>query len=270
MYLIEGVMRMKEEEIIEKYNEIKKEWETHLKSENVKLPKLHFKSKFTINALVLVYLYKNIGKPVSKKALTLFVKEMGHDVNDIQQARHLAQQSGWYILSGTRGDIGAIIYSLTNGEYLLKTIKEPYPSYSMLKRTSTLNRDSWDDIKKMYSNRCASCGSEEGMQNRYYPSSITKLQKGHMNPNKPLELGNIIPQCSKCNQPDRNYFIYDRFGRVISIADAKYIKKATETVQKDTLELLIEKYPLDAKKILEKKILWRQTPNTTEHPKVDS
>ena len=31
---------------------------------------------------------------------------------------------------------------------MLKTIKEPYPSYKNLKRTESLNAGSWDELKK--------------------------------------------------------------------------------------------------------------------------
>ena len=40
-----------------------------------------------------------------------------------------------------------------------------------------------------------------------------------MDPSKPLEPGNIIPQCEKCNRADRNYWIYDEKGRVVGIAN---------------------------------------------------
>ena len=59
-----------------------------------------------------------------------------------------------------------------------------------------------------------------------------------MNPSKPLEMGNIIPQCEKCNRPDRNYFVYNAKGRVIKIADPKFVLKSAEKVKNDMLKLL--------------------------------
>lgn len=120
---------------------------------------------------------------------------MGFDINDVQQARHLAQQSGWYILSGTRGDSECKNLGIKPGEYMLKTIHEPYSSYKNLKRTESLNASSWDELKKIYNYRCATCGSKEGENNFLYPASITTLQKGHKDPSLPLTIDNTIPPC---------------------------------------------------------------------------
>lgn len=89
-------------EIEKKYNEILTAYKNNLEKYNVKMPKLYLKDKYTINGLVLIYLYAKIGKIVSKQELTDYLRTMGFDINDVQQDRHLAQQYGWYILSGTR------------------------------------------------------------------------------------------------------------------------------------------------------------------------
>ena len=91
-------------EIEKLYNIILKEYKNSLEKYNVKMPKLYSNGNYTLNALVLIYLFSKIGEIVSKQELTDYVRTMGFDINDVQQARHLAQQSGWYILSGTRGD----------------------------------------------------------------------------------------------------------------------------------------------------------------------
>ena len=143
------------------------------------MPKLYSNGNYTLNSLVLIYLYTNIGKIVSKQELTDYLRTMGFYINDVQQARHLAQQAGWYILSGTRGDYECKCLGIKSGEYMLKTIKKPYPSYKKLKRTSSLTADSWKELKKIYGNRCATCGSKEGKPNYLYPASITTLQQGH-------------------------------------------------------------------------------------------
>lgn len=135
-------------EIEKLYNIILKEYKNSLEKYNVKMPKLYSNGNYTLNALVLIYLFSKIGEIVSKQELTDYVRTMGFDINDVQQARHLAQQSGWYILSGTRGDYECKNLGIKSGEYMLKTIKEPYPSYKNLKRTETLNAGSWDELKK--------------------------------------------------------------------------------------------------------------------------
>ena len=63
-----------------------------------------------------------------------------------------------------------------------------------------------------------------------------------MNPNKPLTIDNIFPQCEKCNRPDRNYFEYDKKGRVIKIADPKFILKSNKKIQKEAYEYLKLKF----------------------------
>ena len=90
----------------------------------------------------------------------------------------------------------------------------------------------------------ATCGSKEGEYHNIRKNEITKLQAGHMNPSKPLELGNIIPQCQVCNRPDRDRWIYDKTGRVIEIADSddgkRVVEKYLKRVSKSTKEYFLD------------------------------
>ena len=238
-------------EIEQKYNEILKEYNKSLKEFNVKMPKLYSNNNYTLNALVLVYLYAKIGEIVSKQELTDFLRSMGFDINDVQQARHLAQQSGWYILSGTRGDYECKELGIKSGEYMLKTISEPYPSYKNLKRTESLNAGSWDELKKMYNYRCATCGSKEGEPNFLYPASVTTLQQGHKDPSLPLTIDNTIPQCPFCNRASRNYFVFDNKGRVEKIYDPHFVLRSDKDIQLIMMKLLIEENYDEAKEMIE-------------------
>lgn len=94
-----------------------------------------------------------------------------------------------------------------------------------------------NDLKK-YNNRCATCGSIEGEPNIHYPNVTTQLQKGHKNPNKPLEYGNIIPQCDQCNIQDRNNFVYNNKGRVIKIANPRFVLRSDKATKKAMYDLL--------------------------------
>ena len=232
------------------YQEISSEYNQNLKKYNVIMPNLYKGVKYTIKALVLIYLYDHIGEIVSKQELTDFIRNMGYNTNDMQQARHLAQQDGWYILSGKRGDYECRKLGIKAGTYMLKTIKEPYPSYQKLKRTEKLNANSWEELKKIYNNRCATCGSKEGKSNLLYPASITLLQQGNKDPSLPLTLNNTIPQCQFCNRPSRNYFIFDNKGRVEKIYDPKFVLKSDKEIQLEMLKILIEKHPDEAKQII--------------------
>jgi len=132
------------------YNELENNWKVYLEPLNVKMPNLLVSGKYTKDALVLIYLYDRIGEKVTKHELTIFLKEMGFVTDDVQQARHLAQQKGWYILSGTRRDIECKQYNLNNGDYLFKTYKEKYPSYYSIRRGTKPVEDEWEELKKRY------------------------------------------------------------------------------------------------------------------------
>jgi len=244
-------MELSNKEIGELYEGIKTKWERYLKKEGVILPSLRNKTSYTKDALVLVYLYKNINKKVSKTELTAFIQKFYPKTNDVQQARHLAAQKGWCILSGTRHDFEAAERNLKSGEYMLISLEKIYGGFTQRRRTYTLEGDdTWEKIKKEYGYHCATCGSKEGEPNIHYPSSITHLQKGHMDPKKPLEVNNIIPQCEKCNRPDRNYFVYDKKGRVIKIADPKFVLKSDEKVQIEILKILLRKFKNKVKDLI--------------------
>lgn len=238
-------------EIRRLYDIIFREFKSNLKEYNVKMPKLYSNGKYTLNGLVLVYLYSKMGKIVSKQELTNYLRTMGFDINDVQQARHLAQQSGWYILSGTRGDYECKKFGIKPGEYMLKTIKEPYPSYKNLKRSENLNAKSWEELKKIYNYRCATCGSKEGEPNYLYPASNTNLHQGHKDPSKALTIDNAIPQCSFCNGASRDYFVFDNKGRVEKICDPHFVLRSDKEIKIIMLQLLIEENIEEARNIIE-------------------
>lgn len=222
---------MTDKEICEQYALVKKYYEEYLKSKGVQLPNLERGGKFTKDALVLVYLsqgYPNTRR-ITKDELTGFVRLYYPEVNDVQQARHLAAQKGWYILSGTRKDLES--HMLAPGEYKLKTLEHFYPGFTHERRAFSEGGDFFEELKKKYNYKCATCGSREGEPHRYWTNTITTLQKGHMNPTKPLEPGNIIPQCEKCNRADRNYWVYDEKGRVVGIANEKVVDKCSHELK---------------------------------------
>lgn len=230
-------MYIEDSKIEQYYAELKEYHEKYLKQYGVKMPRLRNRGEFAKGALILIYLYANFKKPVSKKELTEFMEKYGGS-NDVQQARHFGQQQGWYIITGTRGDIECDEYNVHPGEYALISVKEHYPNFTFLKRTDNLSGDDWESIKKQYNNRCATCGSIEGKPNIHYPNVTTQLQKGHKNPNKPLEYGNIIPQCDQCNRQDRNNFVYNNKGRVIKIANPRFVLRSDKATKKAMYDLL--------------------------------
>lgn len=232
---------MNDNKIKSQYKIIEEYYIKYLKLQNVKLPNLKSGNKYTKDALTLIYLsqgYPNT-KTVTKSELTRFIQKFYPDVNDVQQARHLAAQKGWFIASGTRNDN---IINIKPGEYKLISLEKPYPGFNGQKRIESFTGDYWENLKKSYDFRCATCGSKEGQPNYNWPETITKLQKGHMDPNRPLEEGNIIPQCQKCNQADRNCWIYDSKGRVIKIANPKIIDRCSIEMQRTIYKRLYNKF----------------------------
>lgn len=140
-------MSMSEIELIECYSELKERYEKYLKKFGVSLPRLKIKDNYTKDALVLIYLYSNFQKPVSKEDLTNFLGEYGERPNDVQQARHLGQQKGWYIISGQRRDKECEEYNVKPGEYALISVEKHYPNFTNLKRTDNLSGDEGSFLK---------------------------------------------------------------------------------------------------------------------------
>lgn len=233
---------MKNEEIVATYKILQEYHNKFLKKRGVVLPNLKRGDDFTKDALVLVFLARNYPNTsvVTKNELTQFIRQYYKDTNDVQQARHLAAQKGWYIISGTRGDNNSL--ELNSGEYKLISLEESYPDFTKERREYKEDGDYFESLKKQYGYCCATCGSEEGKPHKHWKNTITVLQRGHMNPLKPLEEGNIIPQCDKCNRADRNYWVYDKKGRVIAIANEKVIDKCSLSIQKKIYERLKTKF----------------------------
>jgi hypothetical protein len=214
--------------------------EKYLKSFGVKMPKLYDSHRnFTKDALVLVYLAYDYPKTriVSKEELTKFIRSYYPNTNDVQQARHLGAQAGWWIVAGGRDNI---VLKIKRGSYQLYTLEQPYPGFKQGHRIS--ETDDWKKIKAIYNFRCATCGSQENKPHLHWPATKTLLQKGHMDPNKPLVSGNIIPQCQKCNRADRNRWVYDEKGRVIKLADANFVKNFDSEVREKIYRILYKEF----------------------------
>ncbi len=192
---------------------LEKEWEKvlcaynkYLKEHDVKIPS----SYHTAKGFWLVYLFFHLGKKVKKRGIENFTRKQDESLSADQQVRHL-KRDGWYLL--TRNDIiPKSNETIKTGEYMLYTEKSPHPQFIKDKRLESLN--DWETIKKEYDNTCATCGSKEGQEHRYFKGNRVTLQKGHMNPSKPMNDDNVIPQCSKCNDFYRDKFIFDRYGRI--------------------------------------------------------
>lgn len=229
-------------QISNQYKTISEYHNKFLKKHDVKLPKLKVGHVYNKSALVLVYLSINYPNnlEISKSELTEFIRMYHPNVNDVQQARHLAAQSGWWILSGSRNDISE---NINKGCYKLHSLTEPYPGFKNQHRLK--GSYDWDDIKRKYGYRCATCGSKEGEPHFHWRDTRTKLEQGHKDPNKKLTLDNIIPQCKSCNRADKNRWVYDDYGRVIKLANAEYVRNFDLTVRKKIYMILSKEFGND-------------------------
>lgn len=220
--------KLSDAEIEKQWKIIQEEYEKNLKPYGVKPIRLKSKATYTKDALVLIYLswgYPNTSW-ITKEELTSLIREHFPSTPDVQQARHLGSQKGYYVLSTKRGNcIDEEIPPDIQGKpvYKLKTLEEPHPNFVPQRRRKEVDLGS---LKAKYNNRCATCGSEEGKPNPRYPQFITQIQAGHMNPNKPLDESNAIPQCQFCNRADRNWWVYDERGRVVGIASAEVVRRS--------------------------------------------
>lgn len=219
---------MRDDEIERMYQRVVDFHRQHLKAEAVRLPSLRNRDgQFTKDALTLVYLVQGYPNTrwVSKSELTEFIRRFHPSTNDVQSARHLGMQSGFYIVSSRRGNyLPDDKPPPDRSSYLLVTLEKPHPAFASGRRSAS-DAD-FEAIKKRYNYRCATCGSKEGEPNLRYPRVHTELQKAHRNPKQPLTGENLIPQCQFCNRADRNYWVYDERGRVVGVADLNPIQKS--------------------------------------------
>ena len=233
-----NIKNLGNKEIKKTYNLVKDYHDKYLKEYGVKMPRLKHGGNYSKTGLALVYIAKGYPntKIVSKRELTAFIRKFYPEVNDVQQGRHLGAQKGFWIVAGGRDNV---VLDVPRGSYQLYTLEKPYPGFKGRRITDLSD---WDELKAQYDNRCATCGSKQGKRNFHWPGTVTKLQKGHMDPNKPLKDGNVIPQCQKCNRADRNRWVYDSKGRVVELADPQFILNSSEKVQKRVYEILKNKF----------------------------
>lgn len=170
----------------------------------VKLPK-----EGTQKGETLLFLFENKGEIVSKEQAERHVfQKMNSQPKDLQSIRHLGKQDGFNILQGGQEHEGAL---LKRGQYVFVGFGKPNDFWSFSRRDD--GDLDWEGIKKKYKYRCASCGARENTKHRF-TKHIVVLEKGHMDPSKPMNDSNIIPQCKDCNKVAKNDLVFDCYGRV--------------------------------------------------------
>ena len=157
----------------------------------------------------LLYLYQNMGRAVTKsEAEQTICSRMNLPTKDIQSLRHLSKQDGFNILQGGATYDG---YTLKRGEYMLVDLYSTN-TYWKVSRRDESDLD-FNSLKKKFGHKCATCGEREDTMHRYTGQRV-KLEKGHMDPTKPMTDDNIVPQCGYCNQVYKGNFVFGATGFV--------------------------------------------------------
>ena len=221
---------------IDKYSsEVESIWKGHLRRFDVKLPEVGTLRRIMLAILLAVRDRFGSKEWIHKDDISELIRRENPEAGRDQQVRHL-KRDGWNLETKRPG---------------FHRITDPYrPSSewdSDSVRRNTLSKGDFEAIKKAYNLRCATCGAIEGEPDpRYGSGDKVQLQQGHMDPEKPLGSGNVIPQCQFCNRAYRNFFTFDDKGRVRAVASEEPVKKASVPVQKRIHKWLMEKFSLAA------------------------
>lgn len=190
--------------------------------------------------LQLIFLYKYIGCFVHKDLVSIFVRRHIPTAALDQQVRHLGAQYHWYVLNK-----GAIVpdtgEKVPSGFNYLVSIETPNPKVvaAALKRAGRVSATNFEELKIAYGQKCATCGIEEGKKDSR-TNAIVVLQQGHMDPRKPLELTNTIPQCQYCNQTYQDYFRFNEHGRVVAVNNPEILLRSPRDIRDEMIEVLLE------------------------------
>ncbi len=197
--------------------------------------------------LQMIFLYKYQKSFVHKDLVSEFVRKHKPSAGLDQQVRHIGTQCYWYVLNkGAKvPDTDEIVPS---GYNYLVSIEMPNPKAvrMALKRASRSSARTFQELKYVYDNKCATCGLEEGKID-WRTGKKVKLQQGHMDPRKNLTLDNTIPQCEYCNQTYLDYFRFDENGRVIAVNNPEILLKSPRDIQDEMITVLLREREEKAK-----------------------
>ena len=190
--------------------------------------------------LQLVFLLKYRRKLVHKDLISKFVRKYIPTAALDQQVRHLGTQYHWNILN-KNASIPDEDEKVPSAFHYLVSIEQPNPSllFDELKRKGRMAAKDFSDLKIVYDNRCATCGRKEGTIDLRQGDAEIKLQKGHMDPSKALDVSNTIPQCQYCNRTYGNDFCFDENGRIISVYNPQVVLRSPKHIQDEMISLLL-------------------------------
>lgn len=232
-----------EADIQQIYDSLVEDHTNNLDKHGVKLPPLKNKNGYNLRALQLIYLRMNLGVLTSKEDITDFVRRFDKEAASDQQPRHLWGQ-GWDVRGSGRSKDTFNGKQIPNGFYVLASTTHPRTEFLLkrMKRLGVVQATDWASLQDAYDHRCATCGIK----------AKGRLDKGHMDPRKPLEMGNIIPMCADCNNWALDRLIFDVRGRVVALASPALVEASDTDIQYQILLLLQKRFGSGAKARLPK------------------
>lgn len=195
-------------------------WQRHLQKHEVLEPIDLTSARSVWIAILFHGFQKHKGEWIHKDLVSDITRNLIPELGRDQQVRHL-KRHGWNIESDGKG------------KHRIMDPYNPHPDFlnEQHRRESRIIASDFDELKKKTGNRCATCGAIEGEPDPRYGRDIVKLQQGHRDPSKPLDMSNVIPQCQYCNRSYRNDFTFDEKGRVRAVASEAPVKRATKAAQ---------------------------------------
>ena len=192
----------------------------------VKLPRaIHYNDQAKSIWLAVLFHYRD--KIVHKNSISAVCRRDRPSLAPDQQVRQM-KRDGWRLHSDGKGN-----HRLDPYEPSLEYMNEA------TRRARLLSAESFDDIKRTFGYRCATCDAGEGEPDSRFGKDKVKLQRGHRDPAKPADDKlNIIPQCQFCNRAYRGDFVFDEKGRAWAVADIGPVRRASTDVKKKLFQFL--------------------------------
>ena len=210
-----GGVPKKPAEVVAEYNRVKATLVTHRNVLRglVRLPRLkRADGQFTLGGLMLTFFSAHLGHVVTKAALVGFLRQFKCDSTD-PQPRHLGMQRGFDFLVAGCWHPG-LERRLRCGEYCLLSLERAHPSAAAMHRSQDVTARGFDALKRVYGHRCACCGSKEGDPHLKNGHLITRLEKGHCDPRRPLA-NNCLPMCGLCNMVYKDRAVFNPRGFIV-------------------------------------------------------
>lgn len=172
---------------------------------------------YTVGALMLVFFATRVGRIATKDELVAYLRKHRCRTHD-PQPRHMGMQLGLnFLVAGCWHP--KLQRVLRRGEYCLLDLVRTHPSRATginHRARGGLGAGEFDSLKSAYGNRCACCGSAEGQPHLKNALLVTSLERGHLDPRRPLTCHNCIPICRMCNMVYKDHAVLSRRGFVVS------------------------------------------------------